>query len=200
MRKSTINLTKKELLFANNPQYPLTKQTIFKKLAESFHHLSDEVAKKYPYLLLVTENEIIQGKISRGENYRFMPYLVSDTPQIKEKHFPVLFRVVFWWGHSFVLHYYIRKEHVSKLKINDLKGSYINTGDQHIWENDLEDKSWLKLNKLSNKKISTIIDGSNYIHLAKKVRIKDFESLNGICLNWLGKLEKRMVLKKRKPE
>lgn len=200
MRKSTINLTKKELLFAGSAEYPLTKQIIIKKLIKTLQDITPGVAEKHHNLLLINKNEPIAGKLSRGDNYRGMPYLVMDTPQIKGQDFPVLFRMMFWWGHYFVLHFYIKKEHTTNLNINGLKGSYINKSDKKLWENDLDHKSWIKLKDLSTKKLGAIADQNNYIHLATKVKLKDHHRIGEISTKWLEVLEKRIEIKKRKPE
>jgi hypothetical protein len=45
-------------------------------------------------------------KLSRGENYRSLPYRVLDYPRFADGEDLFLFRSMFWWGHfySFTLH------------------------------------------------------------------------------------------------
>ena len=41
------------------------------------------------------------GKISRGENYRGLPYLILDYPAYFSQKDIFAFRTMFWWGHFF---------------------------------------------------------------------------------------------------
>ncbi len=40
-------------------------------------------------------------KISRGENYEGLPYLVLDYPRIFQQEATFAYRCMFWWGHGF---------------------------------------------------------------------------------------------------
>ena len=42
-----------------------------------------------------------RGKISRGENYLGLPYVILDYPAIFEKNGVFAFRTLMWWGNSF---------------------------------------------------------------------------------------------------
>lgn len=48
----------------------------------------------------------IKGKISKGESYLGLPYMVLDYPRLFDKEHVFAFRSMFWWGHffSFTLH------------------------------------------------------------------------------------------------
>lgn len=43
------------------------------------------------------------GNITRGENYRGLPYVVADGPRLLQKHQVMVFRQFFWWGHYFAV-------------------------------------------------------------------------------------------------
>lgn len=45
--------------------------------------------------------DISMGKISRGENYRQLPYQVLDFPKLFKKENIFALRTMFWWGHFF---------------------------------------------------------------------------------------------------
>ena len=51
--------------------------------------------------ILPGEVDLNHGKISRGENYEHLPYLVLDFPAFFDKQNIFAFRTMFWWGHFF---------------------------------------------------------------------------------------------------
>jgi hypothetical protein len=42
-------------------------------------------------------------KISRGENYRGLPWVMLDYPRIFGKEDVLAIRTMFWWGHAFIV-------------------------------------------------------------------------------------------------
>ncbi|MEI9808974.1 MAG: hypothetical protein WDO16_14545 [Bacteroidota bacterium] len=63
---------------------------------------SDQQQFLQPYITVLPPEVIkISPKISKGENYKGLPYLVLDYPRYFEKdnHFAV--RSMFWWGNFF---------------------------------------------------------------------------------------------------
>ena len=98
-----IQLSPEETELVQNTEWILNKHIITKKVYDMFGDLS---------LLLKNEAEVnsylfppnIQsqsGKISKGENYQLLPYVILDYPAFfgKDKIFAV--RTMFWWGNFF---------------------------------------------------------------------------------------------------
>ena len=42
------------------------------------------------------------GKISRGERYKELPYIILDYPRYFSREEIFAFRTMFWWGHYFI--------------------------------------------------------------------------------------------------
>jgi hypothetical protein len=93
----------------------LTRDELDLALDTRIFHLKDQVLRKIRGLLEQTARELSElnsalpagvlagtPKISRGENYRLMPYLVLDFPRYAEGENLYLFRTMFWWGHYFI--------------------------------------------------------------------------------------------------
>ena len=93
-----------ELLLAGDRQVILTKDQIIEKVYERFGAISRQlhtvympIQKKYPHVFSMIP------KISRGEKYRGMPWVMLDHPRCfaaSPGHFAQ--RTMFWWGHYFV--------------------------------------------------------------------------------------------------
>lgn len=69
-----------------------------------------------------------RGKISRGENYLGLPYLVLDHPAVFGKDGVFAFRTMMWWGHPFSCTFHISGKYLTKLHpgFSGFAGSLIN--------------------------------------------------------------------------
>ena len=102
MNAAKIRLSSEEAALIERSDWILTKNSIIVKVQKLFECLQirqqqwvsplfdqhPSIAKYYP-------------KISKGENYRGLPYLVLDHPRCFEKNGAIAIRTMFWWGHFF---------------------------------------------------------------------------------------------------
>jgi len=73
---------------------------------------------------LVVPKEALQkrGKISRGENYRGLPYLILDHPAYFSKQGIFAFRTLIWWGNPISITFHISGEYLQKFKMKLVAG------------------------------------------------------------------------------
>lgn len=112
------SLTDKELDYLSDTDFLRTKNTIYQKtdqMLSATHQLLREYLSEHS--LNFPEGVLIQGgKISRGENYRELPYHVLDFPRkfTREDIFTV--RSMVWWGHHLSLTLHIAGDSFDKYK------------------------------------------------------------------------------------
>ncbi len=95
-----VGLSKYELELVTNAQILLTKNDIIQKVYELFGALSDHY-KQCSQSILPNEILMIPPKISRGENYEGLPYVMLDYPRYFKKDNTLAIRTFFWWGNFF---------------------------------------------------------------------------------------------------
>ena len=98
-----MDLSAKELSIISDTDFLLTKAQALVKiealLAETRSALGGLVAgSDFPF---PAGARLFNGKISRGENYRQLPYRVLDQPALFTDDDLFTFRTLFWWGHFF---------------------------------------------------------------------------------------------------
>ena len=103
MSETKISLSPVELDLAMNASVILTKNAVMEKTKQLLNRIQDKQEK---YLIAQPEFEFpvipnSSPKISRGENYRGLPYMVLDYPRIFEKDATIAIRTIFWWGNFF---------------------------------------------------------------------------------------------------
>ncbi len=95
--------SEKELKIISDTDFLLTKVKALAKietlLAETRTALDAVIAAAdFPFPDGI---RLVNGKISRGENYRHLPYRVLDHPTRFTTDDVFAFRTLFWWGHFF---------------------------------------------------------------------------------------------------
>ena len=147
--EAKIHLSKLETELIKNKEWILTKHSIINKVYKLFGELN-EIYKQ------VTEEEKTflpefyknsGGKISKGENYGDLPYVMLDYPAFFSRENIFAVRTMFWWGNFFSI-----TLHVSGEKFT-LKGDFFKFL-TYLQENNffvcVNDKEWHHSFELSN--------------------------------------------------
>jgi len=102
MAGANLKLSEEELALAANASVMLMKNAVIEKVNLLFGRLS----VLQPAVLQPLHRELeaaleVPAKISRGESYRALPYLVLDYPRYFRPHDVMAIRTMFWWGNFF---------------------------------------------------------------------------------------------------
>ena len=102
MDRAKIQLSPEELELVQNAEWLLTKNRIIEKVYEMFGLLIDNIRKlSQDQPVLFPEIFTISPKISKGENYLGLPYVMLDYPRYFGKTDTMAIRTMFWWGNFF---------------------------------------------------------------------------------------------------
>jgi hypothetical protein len=90
---ANVRLSAEEMRLVTDPAWILTKNSIIRKVVDLFGELSGEWRDVFR---LETE-----PKISKGEQYKGLPWVMLDYPRVFGKEDVMAIRTLFWWGYSF---------------------------------------------------------------------------------------------------
>lgn len=114
--KTKIQLSEEERNLVNDSEWILTKHRIVKKVYEMFGEINEMM--KQELILhnhLFPENLKYQGgKISKGDNYQLLPYVILDYPSFFGKNNIFAVRTMFWWGNFFSVTLHLSGDHKVK--------------------------------------------------------------------------------------
>ena len=110
LNAAKIQFSKEELSLLQNAQIILTKNDIMQKVVAMFSDLAlamqQQVKLWRPHLPeVLVESE---PRISRGEQYRRLPWVMLDYPRIFGKEDICAFRCFFWWGNDISITLHLR--------------------------------------------------------------------------------------------
>lgn len=103
MDRAKLRLSTEEMDLISRADWILTKNRLMERVRELLASLQEEQwhclrQGKNP---LPEEVMNIPAKISRGENYEGLPWMVLDLPRYFTNDDQLAIRTLFWWGHGF---------------------------------------------------------------------------------------------------
>ena len=101
--ETKIQLSTFEMDLLRNSEWILTKNQIIKKVQRLLEEVQENIwpHAKGSSIHLPREVITISPKISKGENYKGLPWLMLDYPRFFEKEKVFAIRTMFWWGNFF---------------------------------------------------------------------------------------------------
>jgi len=97
-----LQLSAEEMRLVTDPGWILTKNSIIGKVLGLFAGLSEEWRERWE------GGPRSEPKISRGENYKGLPWVILDYPRVFGKEDIFAIRTMFWWGHAFSMTLHLR--------------------------------------------------------------------------------------------
>src|SRR6187200_969888 len=110
MSTPKIQLSQEELRMVQDTHWLLTKNKILEKVYAIFGELSEELRAAIVKADIPFKEEIllISPKISKGENYNGLPYVMLDYPRRFGKEEVMAIRTMFWWGNFISITWHLK--------------------------------------------------------------------------------------------
>ena len=181
--KIQLSTFEKELL--NNPGWILTKNHIIKKAQELFGAVQENISDytKTNAKIFPAEVITISPKISKGENYLGLPWLMLDYPRYFDKENIFAIRTMFWWGNFFSTTLHLSgkyKELHSKNLINNFeelkKNEFYICVNEDQWQHHMEDENYKSVKEFSEKDFEKLIGKGSFIKLTKKLSLSHWDN------------------------
>jgi len=131
---ANVKLSKDELELVTNAELILTKNRIIQKVYDLFGELSEDyqqMSKGLDQGLLS-----ISPKISKGENYLGLPWVMMDYPRIFSRTDVFAIRSFFWWGKFFSITLQLQgkyQQHFSAPLQQNLNGNWWLFNSPYAW-------------------------------------------------------------------
>lgn len=184
--QTKIQLLPSEMELVSSPDIILTKNAILQKVKSFLEEIQSQqinILKTYadklpPGILKVSP------KISRGENYKGLPWMVLDNPRHFEHNNIFAIRTMFWWGNFFsiTLHVSGRYKMLVQEKIlqKDLaainKDYLIYTGNDE-WEHRIEPGAHISLQTMNKKDFDVAVLNQKFLKIAIRFPIAPLSTI-----------------------
>lgn len=186
-----MELNEKEFQVISDTDFLLTKSVVIKKMEQLFAATRAEIKD---FLLLHSyvfpgNAQKITGKISKGENYRRLPYMILDYPAYFEKGNSFAYRTMFWWGNFFSCTLHLEGSSLNPYRqqivdhINELAAEewYVSIGETP-WQYHYESDNYLLISEIHS---NHILD-SAFIKLSRRIELNQWANLPELAKNNLA--------------
>ena len=191
MSGAKIRLSQKEMELVINAEVILTKNAIIDKVKTLLAELQpaqEEIISQHAGFFPV-EVLLPRPKISRGENYKGLPYLILDYPRCFEKENILAIRTMFWWGNFFsiTLHLSGIYKNLYEQKIvsafDSLTGEelYI-TNHNNQWEHHFERDNYVPVKDLTATEWKDVVMQQEFLKIAQKIPLAQWDDAKNILL------------------
>jgi hypothetical protein len=183
-KEAKIHLSALELELVNNTQWIFTKQIVIKKVQHLLGDLHDHYRK-----VVEEEKEFLPeifrragGKITRGENYRGLPYLILDYPALFGKEDIFAVRTMFWWGNFFSisLHvsgkYFSCRENIWQLLDALKKKNFWVCVNENEWEHHFQPHNYCMIHEMTEHQINDL-NKKDFLKFGKKIELTAWDSI-----------------------
>lgn len=154
-----------ELVVMSDPIYMRMKQQIVRNVCAAWEGLGLWLLHRY------YPGVSSSFKVTKGENYLDMPYVVLDVPQLKQQEISDKLRIMFWWGHYISLQYFIYLNADMAASLHQYSAhNYVVLNGEDLYNNDLCSHDFVPL---ENYQYQT----SRLTKICLRVELADIENL-----------------------
>jgi len=176
----TPSLTEYELQLATDPQIMISKNIIIQKVYKLFGSVSEKYKEELADKIF--DQNLISPKISRGENYHGLPYVILDFPRQFSKEDTFAIRSFFWWGNFFSITLHLagryQQQYAAAIQnaINNdfFAGWYIAATAGSQWEHHFGINNYALL----SEKMQSNIEELPFLKLSKKIPLTQWDEAN----------------------
>jgi hypothetical protein len=182
---SKLILSDEELQLVNNSGWILTKRVIIDKVYGLFGDLSEHIKRSLEISGLPAEVKGSSAKISKGENYLQLPYVMLDHPRCFDANDVFAIRTMFWWGNFFSIT--LQLSGTYKTMFTDpiladteilAKHKFFICVNEDQWQHHFEENNYREVKELNAQEFEKLIRQKQFIKLAVKFPLQDWNCMS----------------------
>jgi hypothetical protein len=189
MNDANLQLSSAEMALVTDPAWILTKNSIMGKVVGMFALLSEEFGPLWkgggPDL-----------KISKGENYKGLPYVMLDYPRIFGREDVLAIRTMFWWGHAFTVTLHLKGQYkdlflpVIRERWGVLAGAGYHVGvSEDEWRHEHVPDNYQRIGEGGGDELERVLRGQPFLKLSARCGLDRWEEAPAV----LGELFRVLV-------
>ncbi|WP_207511985.1 hypothetical protein [Longitalea luteola] len=191
MGAAKIQLSAEELSLVQNAGWLLTKNTIIEKVYALFGEIAHEVRGNFTGLPALGLGDVLvpSPKISKGENYKGLPWVVLDFPRLFNRQDTFAIRTMFWWGHFFSVTLHLKGRYkqqfqqalIANLSVLTAQQFYLCVSEDE-WRYEFEEDNYKPLTQLNPSGIEKILLANDFCKLSAKISLPQWNQSKALIL------------------
>ncbi|WP_375578069.1 hypothetical protein ABWH96_13605 [Marivirga tractuosa] len=172
--------TTQELDLASDPTILLIKYRMMEKVWDFLEEMQEEIRKELePFTgKLPKELNLVHGKISKGENYKRLPFMMLDFPAFFTKDDILAFRTMFYWGNFISSTFHLQGQFLKKYGkalIENFKNhkEVFFCVNNSPWNYDYKSNNYVLLNEINIEELEDYLQNTDFIKLSIKFPVDE---------------------------
>lgn len=196
MNAAKIRLSPEEMALLKDAAWILTKNRALDKIRDLLAGLlpaQQAILDGLKKAGLPEEVTTISPKISRGENYQGLPWVILDHPRCFEKGHVFAVRTLFWWGRSFSITLHLSgrykemyRHHLARHLENIHPSPNVSPAagygplylcvNEKEWEHHFEPANYLPLDQMDAAARRQILEKKSFVKLAFQIPLTSWQN------------------------
>jgi len=155
------------------------------KLSETGQKLVKEIKSDFPDIHKRFSRE--SPKVSKGENYHGLPYMVLDYPRFFEKGYTFSFRITFLWGHYLNCSLHVEG---NMIDIHSMEKRWATISKQQVyvcihsspWEHYLTDPYFKLSSSMDVNEFKDHFEKNHFIKIASRLEFDQMKNLPDLAI------------------
>ena len=191
MKETKVRLSQAERELMCNAEVILTKNRVIEKVKLLLEDLQEELVTLVQQKTITGKNQFFakSPKISRGENYLGLPYLILDYPRNFEQENIAAIRTMFWWGKFFSItlqlsgttRILVQRNIEECHDILSRNNYYIGVNDDP-WIHHFEENNYTLIGGMPEETFRQKCRGAKHLKIARKISLSSWETMPEILL------------------
>jgi hypothetical protein len=191
MNAAKIQLSAEELSLVQNAGWLLTKNTIIEKVFALFGEIAHEMRDNFTARPVISSAVLVPSpKISKGENYKGLPWVMLDYPRLFNREHTFAIRTLFWWGHFFSVTLHLKgmyKQQYQQNLLNNLpllaqRQFYLCISGEE-WRHEFEVDNYTPLTQLNSSAVEEILLANDFCKLSAKISLPQWNQSKELLID-----------------
>jgi hypothetical protein len=182
MDLAKLALSEEELRIVMDPGIILTKNAIIAKLYRLFGDLAEQMHRD---LILPAEAAVISPKISKGESYQGLPYVMLDYPRYFSRDHVLAIRTFFWWGNFFSVSLHLKGKY-HQLYHRTLVNHFESLASRHYaiavgddeWQHHTGSEAYRPLSSMAETEFARLIETHPFIKISVSFSLDKWQHMH----------------------
>jgi len=187
-------LTEQELAYVQDTQFLLAKR----RIATAIEGLLGQAEAGISQVLHNNPKAVpasalsVSGKLSRGENYQQLPYLMLDFPRKFQGGNIFAYRTMFWWGGFFSSTLHVQGHDLTHLRptlvanLAKLRGQQVYIGCHDTpWQYTYTPDNYVLVDALPQAAVERLLQQHPFVKLSRQLPLAAYQQLPTFAVNTL---------------
>ena len=190
-----ILLSADELATLRNKAFFERKHQINQKIYHHFAHILNVSNDRniFAGINFPPGTDFLTGKISKGENYLGLPYLLLDFPRNFKPDHVLAIRTMIWWGNFISCTLLIggnalpaMRQVIVGQKSNLIKAEISICVNESPWHHHFEKSNYRPLNEYSKIALTNLMQTQSFVKISRKLSLRSINRLEPFVLESFG--------------